>query len=126
MTAGSVTLSYRELDRRADQLAHLLVARGVRAGDLVAICLDRTVEMAVALAAVLKAGAAYVPLDPTHPAERLHYTLEDAGVSCAITLSRFASLLEGTKAQLLLLDEVQAALATQPETTPGVGARPMT
>ena len=122
--AGSVTLSYRELDRRANQLAHLLAARGVRAGDLVAICLDRTVDMPVALAAVLKAGAAYVPLDPTHPAERLRYTLEDAGVSCTITIGRFASLLDSTKAQLLLLDEVQAALATQPETTPGVGVRP--
>ena len=79
MTVGSVTLSYSELDRRANQLAHLLMARGVRTGDRVAVCLDRTVEMPVALAAVLKAGAAYVPLDPTHPVERLRDMLEDAG-----------------------------------------------
>ena len=124
VTAGSVTLSYRELDRRANQLAHLLAARGVRAGDLVGVCLDRTVEMPVALAAILKAGAAYVPLDPTHPAERLRDMLEDAEVSCTITLNRFASLLDRTKARPLLLDEMQDVLATQPATPPGVVVRP--
>lgn len=124
VAAGNTTLSYRELDQRSNRLAHLLVAHGVVAGDLVAICVDRTVDMPVAMAAVLKAGAAYVPLDPTHPAERLHYTLEDARVACAVTLTRFAPLLEGTKTKLLLLDDAQAALAAQPNTAPQVAVRP--
>jgi amino acid adenylation domain-containing protein len=80
--------------------------------------------MPIALAAILKAGAAYVPLDPTHPAERLRDTLEDAEVSCTITLSRFASLLDSTKAQPLPLDELQAVLATQPASPPSVVVRP--
>ena len=124
VTAAGVTFSYRELDRRANQLAHLLVQRGVRPGDLVAICLNRTVDMPVALAGVLKAGAAYVPLDPTHPAERLHYTLEDAGVSATITLSRFVSLLGTAKSQILVLDDARTPLATQPDSKPGVVVRP--
>ena len=61
-------------------------------GDRVAICLDRSVDMPIAMAAVLKAGAAYVPLDPTHPSERLRYMLEDAKTACVITLRRFATL----------------------------------
>ena len=80
------SLTYRELDVRANQLAHLLIERGVTPGSLVAVCLDRTVDIPIALAAVLKAGAAYVPLDPSHPAERLRYTLSDAGVACTIPL----------------------------------------
>jgi amino acid adenylation domain-containing protein len=124
VTSDTVTLSYSELDLKANQLAHHLVASGVRPGDLVAVCLDRTVEMPIALAAVLKAGAAYVPLDPTHPAERLRDTLEDAEVSCTITLSRFASLLDNTKARPLPLDELQAVIATQPSSPPGVVVRP--
>ena len=71
--------------RSANRLAHLLGQQGVGRGALVAVCLERTADIPMVLAAVLKAGAAYVPLDPTHPEERLHYILEDAEVSCVIT-----------------------------------------
>ena len=64
-----------------------------------AICLDRTADTPVARAAVLKVGAAYVPLDPTHPVDRIRYTLEDAGVACAITLGRFAPLVAASRAR---------------------------
>jgi amino acid adenylation domain-containing protein len=78
-------LSYRELNERANQLAHYLQRAGVGAESLVGILLERSVEMVVALLAVLKAGAAYVPLDPTYPHERLSFMIADAGVGLVLT-----------------------------------------
>ncbi|WP_256667595.1 non-ribosomal peptide synthetase [Pseudomonas sp. Fl5BN2] len=72
------TLSYGELNRRANQLAHHLIALGVRPDDRVALCVERSPEMVVGLLAILKAGGAYVPLDPAYPAERRAYMLADA------------------------------------------------
>jgi len=123
VTAGEATLTFRALDERANRLAHLLIARGVKPGSLVAVCVDRTADMPLALAAVLKTGAAYVPLDPTHPPDRLQYTLEDAQVSCVITLRRFAPLLVG-EAPLLALDESEPELAALPTSAPAVAVRP--
>ncbi|SEF52767.1 amino acid adenylation domain-containing protein [Actinacidiphila yanglinensis] len=72
------SLSYRELDTRANRLAHWLVDRGVRPESLVAVCLPRTVNLMVALLAVLKAGGAYVPVDPDHPRSRIDHVLRQA------------------------------------------------
>ena len=101
---GDESFSYRHIDERANRLAHLLLQRKVVVGDRVAICLDRCVDMPIAMAAVLKAGAAYVPLDPTHPSERLRYTLDDAKTACVITHRRFATLFAETET-LVLLDD---------------------
>jgi amino acid adenylation domain-containing protein/non-ribosomal peptide synthase protein (TIGR01720 family) len=79
------TLTYRELDRRANQLAHYLQKRGVGPQTLVAICVERSLEMVVGLMGVLKAGGAYVPMDPTYPAERLAFMLEDTGAPVLLT-----------------------------------------
>ncbi len=124
VTAGAVTLTYRELDKRANQLAHLLRERGVSGGSRVALCLDRTVDMPVAVLAVLKAGAVYVPLDPTHPVDRLRDTLENAEISCVITLGRFAPLCDASGDHLVFLDELQTELAAQRDTPPSVVVRP--
>ncbi|WP_414942493.1 amino acid adenylation domain-containing protein [Amycolatopsis sp. cmx-11-51] len=78
-------VSYGELDRWSARLAGGLRAAGVNPGDLVGVCLDRSVELVAVLLAVLKAGAAYVPLDPAYPAERLAYTVDDARLSVVIT-----------------------------------------
>nr|AGS49567.1 long-chain-fatty-acid--CoA ligase [uncultured bacterium esnapd10] len=74
----SVSLSYAELDERANRLAHLLIGAGVKSGELVALRMSRSVELVVAQLAVLKAGAAYLPVDPGYPAERIEYMLADA------------------------------------------------
>ncbi|GAA2104630.1 hypothetical protein GCM10009801_80380 [Streptomyces albiaxialis] len=78
-------LTYRELDRRADRLAHLLRARGVRRGDIVAVALDRSPDLPVCLLAVLKAGATYAPLDPGHPVRRLREILADSAVAWVVS-----------------------------------------
>src|SRR5580704_1494585 len=71
-------VSYRELNRRSNQLAHYLRSQGVHADALVAVYAERSIEMVVALLAVLKAGGAYVPLDPGYPHDRIRYMLEDS------------------------------------------------
>jgi amino acid adenylation domain-containing protein len=75
---GTDSLTYQQLNERANQLAHQLIALGVRPESLVAILMERSTEMVVSLLAVLKAGAAYLPLDPSYPAQRLSFMLEDA------------------------------------------------
>ncbi|MFF5211828.1 amino acid adenylation domain-containing protein [Streptosporangium sp. NPDC000396] len=81
----STALSYRELDRRANRLAHRLHELGVGPGGLVAVAVERSVSLPIALLAVLRAGAAYLPLDASHPARRLAFTLSDSGASVLLT-----------------------------------------
>ena len=110
IVATDRTLSYGELDRAANRLAGLLHERGVGPGDRVAFCLDRCADLPVAMTAILRTGAAYVPLDPTHPAERLRYVVDDAGAACIVTLRRLALIFADSGATLLLLDEAGEAL----------------
>ena len=81
-------LTYRELNTKANQLAHHLQGLGVGPETLVGICVERSLEMVVGLLGILKSGGAYVPLDPTYPKERLAIMLEDAQVSVVITQDR--------------------------------------
>src|SRR5947207_2564424 len=75
VAAGNETLSYGELDRKANQLANWLIAQGVTSETIVAICLDRSIAALVSALGVMKAGGAFMPLDPTHPSERLNFML---------------------------------------------------
>ena len=109
------TLSYAELNAQANRLAHLLIGRGIGPETLVAIALPRSSEMVVTLLAILKAGAAYLPLDPEYPAERLAYMLQDAQPACVLTSARIAQRLPESVAQLLLdHPDTVRALAQQP------------
>ncbi|WP_424533869.1 amino acid adenylation domain-containing protein [Sphaerisporangium viridialbum] len=90
---GGTALTYAELDERSDRLARHLVGLGVGPDRRVAICLEQSAELAVAVVGVLKAGGAYAPLDPEHPEERLAYALEDAGVTVAVTTTALRSRL---------------------------------
>jgi amino acid adenylation domain-containing protein len=109
--AGSWT--YGELNRRANRLAHTLIARGLVPDDRVAICLERGPSMVLALLATLKAGAAYVPLDPGYPAERLHYMLGDCRPALLLTDTVRADTLVATVPTMLLDGEP----ALSPDTT---------
>ncbi len=94
----SESLTYAELNARANQLAHLLRSRGARAESLVGVLMERSVEMVVALLAVLKAGAGYVPLDPSYPAERLSMMLDDSGLKLLLTHGRLEAAVAGASA----------------------------
>ncbi len=90
---GDERLTYAELDRRTNQLAHYLHKLGVGADSLVGICVDRSIETIVGLLGIIKAGGAYVPIDPNYPAERLEFILADARVSVLLTKQRLKPLL---------------------------------
>ncbi len=97
-------LSYRELNRRANQLAHYLLSLGIERNALVALCMERSADLVVALLGILKAGAAYVPLDPTYPAERLAFMLADSAAPVVVTQRHLTSRLPTHKAQPVYLD----------------------
>src|SRR5262249_24876704 len=86
-------LTYRELDERANQLAHALRRRGVGPEALVGVCMQRSLELIVALYGVLKAGGAYVPIDPEYPKDRLAFVLQDAKPRVILTQPHLASIL---------------------------------
>ncbi|MFD1535397.1 non-ribosomal peptide synthetase [Nonomuraea guangzhouensis] len=113
--SGDLRLSYAQLDERANRLAHHLLARDVRPGDLVGLCLARGPDTVAGLLGVLKAGAAYMPLDPAYPAERLAWMLADARPRLVLTDRRSAHRLPGGDRPVLSADELLAdGLATPP------------
>ncbi|HEX4966050.1 MAG TPA: condensation domain-containing protein, partial [Thermoanaerobaculia bacterium] len=105
LVCGSARVSYAELDRQASRLASRLRGIGVGPEALVGICAERSVELVVALLATLKAGGAYLPLDPKYPAERLRFMLADAGASVLLARAAVAEKLPAHDARLVLLDE---------------------
>ncbi|MFS7880208.1 condensation domain-containing protein, partial [Streptomyces asiaticus] len=104
VVAGGVSLSYRELDVRAGRLAGLLVERGAGAECFVAVALPRSVDLVVALLAVWKAGAAYLPLDTEYPADRLAYMLQDATPTLILTTDELVGVVPDVDIPRVLLD----------------------
>ncbi|MBI1853014.1 MAG: amino acid adenylation domain-containing protein [Planctomycetes bacterium] len=117
-------LTYGALDRRANRLANRLLALGVGPGARVALCLDRSVEFAVAMLATMKAGGAYVPLDPTYPKERLAFLVKDSKPRVIVTRSGLESLLPKNGATLLSLDAEVGSLERESDTRPDVVSTP--
>jgi non-ribosomal peptide synthetase component F len=111
-------LTYRELDGRANRLAHHLRGLGVGRGTLVGICVERSVEMVVGLLGILKAGGAYVPLDPAYPAERLAFMLEDTAAPVLLTQRRLLPGLPEHGARVVLLDAEARRAAPGRATSP--------
>ncbi|MGH8079249.1 MAG: amino acid adenylation domain-containing protein, partial [Lysobacter sp.] len=119
-------IDYDELNRRANRLAHRLIASGLKPDDRVAIYMERSAEMVTAILATLKAGGAYVPLDPAYPPDRLEYMLGDVKPHTVLTQSRLRAALPATAAQVLELDGDQADAAfdnTNPDPV-ALGLRP--
>ncbi|MDP9897429.1 amino acid adenylation domain-containing protein [Variovorax boronicumulans] len=116
---GDETLSYGELNARANRLAHHLIALGVKPETKVGIAVERSIEMMVGLLGILKAGGAYVPLDPEYPVDRLAYMVADSGVTLLLTQSHLGALIPGAEGlQVLALDTL--ALNGQPAHDPQV------
>ncbi|WP_433125155.1 amino acid adenylation domain-containing protein [Micromonospora sp. CA-240977] len=105
VTSRGATLTYAQLDARANQLARLLVRQGADAERFVGIALDRSVDLVVALLAVLKSGAAYLPLDHTHPAERIQGMLDDAAPALLLSTTTVLDRLPAQRPPTVLLDE---------------------
>ncbi|MGV9405991.1 amino acid adenylation domain-containing protein [Streptomyces sp. NPDC003667] len=116
---GGQRLTYRELEERAEGLARYLAERGVGPGALVAVCLDHGPDLVCALLGVLKSGAAYVPLDPAYPAERLRYMVEDSAAPVVVTQSAHAGLFTPGTALLLADREWPAGPGAAPVAAAG-------
>jgi len=114
-------VTYAELDAQANRFARLLVARGHGAGDRIGVCLDYSVEMVVTILGTLKAGAAYVPLDPTYPPARLHLLLERIpGLALIVASRATAELVESTTVEVVAVERLPELLAGLARTAPDV------
>jgi amino acid adenylation domain-containing protein/non-ribosomal peptide synthase protein (TIGR01720 family) len=122
---GGHTLTYRQLDARANQLAHRLREQGVGPDVLVGICVERSLEMVIGLLAILKAGGAYVPLDPEYPQERLAYMIEDSGIALLLTQTSLLPDLPTTAIEVLILDQSAHWLEAYSEQRPEVAVSPL-
>jgi len=121
LRSAGESLTYAELDERANRLAHHLIARGVGPGTLAGLCLERSPALVVGLLAVLKTGAGYLALDPEYPDGRLHEMLRDAGDPPVVT---GAGLRDRFRGPVLCLDAEAAGIAARPATRPGVPVDP--
>src|SRR5262249_3357237 len=121
---GDEQLSYGELEVCANQLAHHLRALGVGAERVVGVCLERSLELVVALLGILKAGGGYLPLDPGYPRERLSFMLADAGAAVLISASTLRDRLDAPGVRRLELDHEAAAIAAHPPSAPAGPVRP--
>ena len=124
VACGDARLGYGALEAAANRLAHELRQRGIARGSLVGICLERSPDLVVALLAVLKAGAAYVPLDPGYPPARLAQIVGDARPAAVLTSRAVEGCLPDGAATLILLDAEAERIARHPDTPPGPAPAP--
>jgi amino acid adenylation domain-containing protein len=124
VTCAGEHLTYQELDVRANRLAHALIAAGVRPGGLVGLCLERSIDMVVAILSVLKAGGAYLPLDPAYPKDRLAFAIEDSRVAVVVTRESVAIDLPPHSAREVRLDADRAEIDRHSSESPGVEVTP--
>ncbi len=117
-------VAFAELDRRANQLAHYLQKRGVGPEVVVAVCMERSIEMIVALLGILKAGGAFVPVDPSYPAERVTFLLKDSQAPIVLTQQRILDSLTLSAAEPICLDARWAEIATESPLAPACSATP--
>ena len=112
-------LTYAELNRRANQLAHLLTEKGIGADDFVALCLERSPQLIVAILAILKAGGAYVPIDPAYPTERKEYILSDSGAKLLLTEETLLPGFGYVTIPTLCPEKESETIQHRPESNPG-------
>ena len=103
-----VRLTYGELETRSNQLAHFLLAKGVRRETLVGLCVERSELIVVALLGIMKAGGAYVPLDPAYPSDRIKYALDDSRAKLLLTQQSLAASLAGISAEVVCIDAAKS------------------
>ncbi len=117
-------LSYGELNRKANRLAHLLLHQGIGPGKLVGICQDKSLDLIVSVLATLKAGAAFLPIDPSYPDDRIAHMLEDANVSLVLTLAEHQSILSNHPVTTVQLDTIGPGLERLNDQNPNIPMTP--
>ena len=120
---GNTEISYKNLDQQVNQLAQSLSSKGISSGDFVGVCLPRSIELIITLRAIMQCGAAYVPLDPNYPIQRINYMLEDSGAGFLIT-TKALSLPLGSKASVFIQDDLFLNLSDYPEQPISVNVKP--
>jgi amino acid adenylation domain-containing protein len=118
------SLTYKELNRRANRLARHLIDMGVAPDTKVAVCVERSLEMVVGLLAILKAGGAYVPLDPAFPSRRLEFILEDTQAPVLITQMALSNRFKALSASIVCLDRDNEQIESHPAHNPELDANP--
>ncbi len=103
-------ITYKGLEKRANQLAHYLQKHGVGPESLVGVYMERSLQMMIALLGILKSGAAYVPLDPTYPESRLRYILEDAGIEVLVTEENSKNLFVSENIETICMNKDYTAI----------------
>lgn len=124
VTCDGISISFGELNARANQLAHRLLGMGVKPNTLVAIGLERSIDMVVGMLGIMKSGAAYLPLDPSYPRERLAFTLEDAAPLAFVTTSTGRPTLPPSDLPMILLDQDADSLSRESTADPQVAIDP--
>lgn len=115
---NEANMSYGELNRQANQLAHFLLEKGVGQNDLVGICFDRSFDMIVSILAVFKAGAAYVPIDPEYPSARIQYILNDTQIGYLLSHECISDRLPVSQAKIIIIDRWKQHVETMPDVNP--------
>ncbi|HEY6802400.1 MAG TPA: non-ribosomal peptide synthase/polyketide synthase [Pyrinomonadaceae bacterium] len=124
LSSGDEQLTYEELDQRTNQLAHYLTEQGIRPEQIVAVCMERSIEIVVALLGTLKAGAAYLPVEPSLPQTRIDFMLADASAATVLTQSKLMDRFDEVSVPKLCLDRDWEVVAKQSTEDPAVSINP--
>lgn len=117
------TTNYKELDEKSNQLAHYLIENQVRPGDTIALAVDRSAELLVSLLAIMKTGAAYVPVDPEYPLKRIEYMLEDSAARFLISSQKYKNQFTRQGTKEIVLEEIYPELINYPASDPGIDVK---
>ncbi|GAB1268194.1 hypothetical protein NBRC116493_14470 [Aurantivibrio infirmus] len=112
-------LTFKELEENSNKFANYLQHKGVKPGNLIGLCIDRSNDMVTALLGILKSGCAYVPLDPEYPSDRLHYMVEDSQMTHLVLLEKYSKLFDD-QLEFVVLDQVQGEIELQSPNYDGV------
>ncbi|HEY2391524.1 MAG TPA: amino acid adenylation domain-containing protein [Candidatus Angelobacter sp.] len=122
LVSDEITLNYDELNRQANQVAHWLIRLGAKPETLIGLCMERSLEAYIVMLGIVKAGAAYVPIDPAYPASRLEFLIKDSAVSFVLTTEKLRKLLPVSRTKVISLDQVWKEISKEKDFNPEVRA----